>query len=198
MSRLAPAAALLAAMGLVTACASQQAAAERAVAAAESALTAIQDEAKRWMPGDLASVEAALVGVKEKLTARDFTGAAADAQALAARIATLAQAVETKQQAIAAGEAAWQAYEKDLPAKVERLRARIAELQGSLKLPANLPQEAFAAAADRVEDMAAEWAETTSAWAAGNADDALARAKRIEDGGVEAARLLGLDGQEGT
>jgi len=187
---------IVAAALLAVGCANQKEPAQKAVAAAESAIAAIRDEAAKYAPDALQSAESALAGVKEKLAKGDYKAVLADSPQLTAAVNSLKEAVAGKKAEFEAAAAAateeWNTLSADVPKMVEAIQSRVDILGKSKKLPKNVSQEAFDSAKSRLETMKATWAEATSAFAAGNAVDAAAKANSVRQTGTEVLAQLGM------
>jgi hypothetical protein len=187
---------IVAAALLAVGCANQKEPAEKAVAAAESALAEMRAEAAQYAPEALQAAESTVAGVKEKLAKGDYKAVLADSPQLTAAVDSLKNAVTLKKaEAQAAAEAAtaeWNTLSADVPKMVEAIQSRVDILGKSKKLPKNVSQEAFDSAKSRLESMKATWAEATSAFAAGNAVDAAAKANSVRQTGTEVLAQLGM------
>jgi hypothetical protein len=177
-------------------CANQKEPAEKAVASVESAVAAVRDDAARYAPEALQGVEATLAGVKEKLAKGDYKAVLAESPQLTAAVNSLNETVASKkaeaEAAAAAATADWNALSADVPKMVEAIQSRVDILAKSKKLPKNVSQEAFESAKSRLETMKANWAEASSAFAAGNAVEAAAKANSVRQTGTEVLQQLGM------
>jgi hypothetical protein len=187
---------VLAAALLVFGCASQKEPAEKAVAAAESSLAAIRDEAAKYAPEALQGVESTLAGVKDKLAKGDYKAVLAESPQLTAAVNSLNETVASKkveaEAAAAAATSEWNTLSADVPKMVEAIQSRVDILGKSKKLPKNVSQEAFDSAKSRLASMKATWAEATAAFASGNAVEAASKANSVRQTGNEVLQQLGM------
>src|SRR5262245_65628197 len=86
----------LAALVLLSACASDKAPAEQAVKAAETAVASAKAEAAKWVPDQARSLDAALASVKDKFTKGEYKAVLAEAPALATQAQSVAAAAAAK------------------------------------------------------------------------------------------------------
>jgi uncharacterized lipoprotein NlpE involved in copper resistance len=184
------------AMLALAGCANQKEPATQAVAAAEAALSAIKGDAARFLPNDLQGVEATLTGLKDALAKGDFKSVVAKAPALMASLTSLKDATSAKKAefdtANAAAMTEWGALSADLPKMVSAIESRVGVLSGSKRLPRNLTQAAFDSAKAGLDTIKATWNEASAAATAGNAVDAVAKAKMVQEKGNEVLKLLGM------
>jgi len=187
-------AAALAAAG----CANQKGPAEQAVAKAESAVSALRDEAAKYAPEALQSVESTLAGVKDKLAKGDYKAVIADSTQLTAAVDSLKQTVAARKSeveaAMAAASAEWSNLSADVPKMVDAIQSRVDILGKSRKLPKNVSQEAYDAAKSGLETMKANWNEATAAFSSGDAVTAVDLARRVKQQGSEVLAQLGMTG----
>jgi hypothetical protein len=177
-------------------CANQKEPATQAVAAAEAALAAVKDDATRFLPDDLQGVEASLTSLKNSLAKGDFKAVVSGAPAVMASLSSLKDAAGAKKAefdtANAAAMTEWTALSTDLPKMVGAIESRIGILAGAKRLPRNLSQESFDSAKAGLDVLKASWGEATAAATAGNAVDAVAKAKSVQSKGAEVLALLGM------
>lgn len=187
---------IIAAALVAVGCANQKEPAEKAVASVESAVAAVREEAARYAPEALQGVESTLASVKDKLAKGDYKAVLADSPQLSAAVNSLNETVATKkaeaEAAATAATAEWNTLSADVPKMVEAIQSRVDILGKSKKLPKNVSQEAFDSAKSRLETMKATWAEASSAFAAGNAVDAAAKANSVRQTGAEVLAQLGM------
>jgi hypothetical protein len=187
---------LAAAALLAVGCANQKEPAMQAIASAESALNAIKDDATKYLPGDLGTVEATLSGLKDAAAKGDYKAVIAGAPALMTSLGSLKDMVGAKKSemeaAMAAAASEWTGLSADLPKMVEAISSRVGILSSAKKLPKNLDQASFDSAKSGLEMMKSTWTEASSAFASGNAIDAVAKAKMVKDKGAEVMQLLGM------
>jgi hypothetical protein len=187
---------MAAAVLAVTGCANQKEPATKAVAAAEAALAAVSGDAAKFLPDDLKNVQGTLTSLKDALAKGDFKAVVAGAPALTASIGSLTTAVAGKKSEFDAANAtamtAWAGLSTDLPKMVGAIESRVGVLGGAKSLPKNVSREAFDAAKAGLDMMKATWGEASTAATSGNAVDAVAKAKMVQEKGAEVLKLLGM------
>ena len=181
--------AVLLALALAGACASQKAPAEAAVKASEQAFAAVKGEAAKYLPDQVKGVEDAIAAANASLAKGDYPAALTAAQALPARISELATAAAAKKAELTQS---WTALAAGLPQVVQAIQSRVEILSKSKKLPAGLDKEKFEAAKTGLATISQTWTEATSAAGAGNVIDAVAKANVVKAKASEVLGLLGM------
>lgn len=181
---------------LAVGCASQKEPATQAIAAAESALGAIKEEAAKYAPEQLATVEQRIGELKASLEKGDYKGILTGVPGLTADIASLKGAAESKKAevmaALEAAKAAWPALAADLPKMVGEIQGRVDALSKSRALPKGIDAAAVDSAKAGLGDMKTQWDEATAAFTAGDASVAVEKAKAIQAKGAEIMAALGM------
>jgi hypothetical protein len=187
--------AAVAALLVVAGCAGQKEPATQAVAAVESTLASIKEDAAKFLPEDLSAIESSLAGLKDNLAKADYKAVLAAAPDVSNRGATLQQAVAAKkaeyEAAAATAREQWTSYQ-DLPKMVEAIQSRVDTLSQSKRLPRNLKQESFDAAKAGLEQVKSAWSEATAAFGQGDSVTAVTKAEAAKQKGTEVMQLLGL------
>ena len=181
-----------ASMLFLSACAGLKDPATQAVAAAESALAGLKDDAAKYLPDQLKSAEGSIAALKDSLTKGDFKAVMAGAPALMSSLDTLKTNVGAKLEEAKAATGEWTAYAADLPKMVEAIQSRVTTLGASKKLPKGMDAAALDAAKSGLETMKSTWTEATAAFTGGNAIDAVAKAKDVKAKGEELLKQLGM------
>jgi hypothetical protein len=149
---------------LVTACTdANKAPAEKALAAAESAVNGLSEEVQRLAPEAAKDASDALAAAKAAAAKTDWKGALAAASAIPAKVqAALASAdvkrAELVQQAAEAAKLAtlqktWDEATQALPALLGDLKTKVAQLNKAKKLPKGLTRKTLAAAKTTVKSL---------------------------------------------
>jgi hypothetical protein len=170
-------------------CGSQKAPAEAAIAAAETAFTAVQAEAVKYLPEQAKGVADAIAGAKAALGKGDYQAALAAAQALPAKISDLSAAVAAKKTELTA---AWTSLSGSMPKVVEVIQSRIGILSKSKALPAGLDAAKFDQAKSGLANLTSAWTEATTAFGAGNLTEAVAKAGSAKSLAVTVMNLLNM------
>jgi hypothetical protein len=183
---------LLAAVALVvvaSGCANQKAPAEAAIASAETAFSAVQADAVKYVPDQAKGISDAIAAAKDAVAKGDYQVALTNAQALPAKIADLTTAVTAKKAELTS---TWTGLSTALPKVVEAIQSRIGMLSKSKNLPAGLDKAKFEAAKTGLATVTATWTEATTAFAAGNLTDAIAKAESVKAQAVSVMGLLNM------
>lgn len=184
------AAALLA----LAACSTQKGPATEAVNAAQAALANVSAEAARYLPSDLEGVQASFNALRGQLEAKDYKSVLANAPALLTSINSLQDAVTARKAAVEAATVEWGALSTDLPRMVTAIQDRLDSLAKSRRLPRNLTQASYDAAKSGFDSLKATWDAATTAAAAGDPVDAVAKGREVQARGNEILTLLGMSG----
>jgi hypothetical protein len=189
---------LLAALAavLLVGCNMQKGPAERAVMGAGAALDAVRDEAQKYAPEKLGSVEAQLNDLKGKFQQGDYAGVVAAAPAMTAAIGSLKDAVAAKkgeaEQALAKAKDDWGAASTAVPKMVDEIAKRVETLSKSKKLPKGVSKDAVAAAKTGVDSLKSTWAEATNASSSGDYTTAMAKAEAVKTKAAEIMKSLDM------
>jgi hypothetical protein len=181
---------------LAMACSTQKEPATQAVAEAEASLAAIRDDAAKYAPEELETVETQIAALKDGLAKKDYKGVVTNAATVKSEIeklqaSTTARKAEFEAAAAQATES-WNALSADVPKMVEAIQSRVDTLSKSRKLPRNLDQSTFDSAKSNFESMKTTWTEANNAFVAGNVVDAAAKAQSAKDKGTEVMKQLGM------
>lgn len=182
--------ALALSLGLViTACSSDKAPAEAAIAAANAAFDAIKSDARVYAPDQYKAVEDAFAAVNDLSAKGNYTQALADAKGLLDKVAALKTAAEEKRTAL---NKSWTDLSAGLPGVVESIKSRVDILSQAKKLPKELSAESFDAAKTGLDMMNQTWKEAADAFGGGNLIDAVAKAETVKAKAAEVMGLLGM------
>lgn len=184
--------ALVAAMLVLAACAGQKGPATTAMAAAESTLATIKDDAAKFLPEELKGAEGTLASLKNSLEKGDYKAVIAGAPALMSSLETLKSHVGSKLEEAKAAAAEWTGYATDLPKMVDAIQSRVAMLASAKKLPKGLDAAALDTAKSGLDSMKTTWADASAAFTGGNAIDAVAKARAVKAKGEEVLKVLGM------
>jgi len=181
---------------LLVGCANQKEPAMKLVADAESALAAVKDDAAKYAPADLQSVEASVASLKDQVAKGDYKAVLAGAPAVMSAIDSLKAAVAARKSeaeaAVAAAATEWNSLSGDVPKMIEAIQSRVDILGKSKKLPKNVSQEAFDSAKSGLESMKSLWTEASGAFTSGDAVNAVDKARGVKAKGEEVLKLLGM------
>jgi predicted small lipoprotein YifL len=183
---------LVASLLVLAACAGQKGPATTAMAAAESTLASIKDDAAKYLPEELKGAEGTLASLKNSLEKGDYKAVMAGAPALMSSLDSLKTQVGAKLEEAKVATAEWAGYATDLPKMVEAIQSRVTTLSSAKKLPSGLNAAALDTAKNDLASMQSTWADAAAAFTGGNAIDAVAKAKAVKAKGEEVLKLLGM------
>src|SRR5215470_17143638 len=177
-------------------CQNQKAPAEQAIAAAESALTNIRDQASHYAPDQLQAVDAQLNGVKDSFAKGDYKGVMAAMPALNTAISGLKDAATAKQQEAEAASAkakdVWGPMSTDVPKMVDAIQSRVDILSKSHHLPKGVTKDTLAAAKTGLDSMKSAWNDASTAATAGDYTTATAKGQAVKDQAAQIMQSLGM------
>lgn len=162
--------------------------AREALAEADRALAEARPEIERYLPERLARITAAADEARANLEQGRYTEALRIAQDLPVEIqaAVAAAAVARNEQT-----ARWQEVAASLPALVQTIEARFAELDAAQRLPRGVDAAALAAARADLDAVTRAWSEAVAAFEGGDVPRALRAAGDVQ---AKAAALAGTVG----
>jgi hypothetical protein len=180
---------------IATGCAQQKAPATKALAAIETSLAEVRDDAAKYAPEGLKGVESQVARLKESLDKKEYDNVLAGTPALDKAVASLRDAVAAgKKQAAAALAAAkteWASLNTEVPQMVENIQTRVDELSKK-KIRFRVSKEELESAKSGLEWMKSEWAEATAASNSGKQIAAAEKARAVKAKGEEVQKALGM------
>jgi predicted small lipoprotein YifL len=181
---------------LIVGCANQKGPAEQAVAGAESALNAIRDTAQKYVPDQLAAVDAQLASLKDALGKGDYKTVMAGAPGLTAAINSLKDATAAKaseaEAAMAKAKEAWGSMSTDVPKMVAALQSRVDMLSKSHHLPAGVTKDSLASAKSGLDSIKSAWADASAAATSGDFSTAMTKGTAVKDQATALMQSLGM------
>jgi hypothetical protein len=163
--------------------------AEAALQAADQALAAARPEIEKYVPEELGSLTAAAREARSQLEKGHYTDALRAAQGLPAKIqAAAADAAVKKDQLVAV----WNEISASLPARMEAITTRVAELAAAKNLPRGMDKAAVAAAQTDLGPVTQGWTEATAAFQGGDVPRAVKTAEDVKAKAKALAGRLGL------
>jgi hypothetical protein len=179
------------AAGLVlAACASQMEPAKAAIAGIESAVNTASADAGKYVPDQLAGVQAKLADLKTAFDKRDYKAVLAGAPAILTEAQGLvAAAAAKKDEIMKALTGDWTGLAGSLPGLVGAVQSRVDMLSKSKKAPAGVD---LAAAKTSLADATGLWAKAQAAFSSGNLEEAVSTAKDVKAKAEAAAAALKL------
>src|SRR5262245_2079491 len=178
---------------VASACTNYKEPAQQAIGQAETALHAIAVDAQKYLPDKYKEVQESIDAAKASFEKNDYKNALAQVKDLPAKVAALATEVTAaKQSAIAALTDQWNSMSADLPNMVNAIQTRVEMLSKSKKLPKNIDQATFDAAKTGLDDLKSTWNSASQSFNSGNVEDAVAKAKQVQQNGTEIMAQLGM------
>lgn len=173
---------------LLSACANQMEPAQQAIAGIDSAVSAASADAGKYIPDQLAGVQAKLADLKASFDKKDYKAVLAGAPALLTEAqGLLGAAALKKDEVVKAAKADWTGLAASLPGLVSAVNSRVAVLSKSKHPPAGVD---LAAAKSSSEEATALWSKAQAAFAAGNVEEAVSAAKDVKSKAEAAAAAL--------
>jgi hypothetical protein len=150
-------------------------------------------DAQKYLPDKYKEVQDSVDAAKALFEKNDYKGALAAAKELPAKVQAFGTEVAAaKQQAISALTDTWNSMSGDLPKMVETIQSRVDMLSKSKKLPKNVDQATFDAAKSGLDEMKGMLNAATQSFSSGNVEDAVAKAKAVQQKGTEVMTSLGM------
>ena len=181
---------------LIVACANQKGPAEQALSGAETALNAIRDTAQKYVPDQLAAVDAQLASLKDAFSKGDYKGVMAGAPALSTAIGSLKDAAAAKaseaEAAMAKAKDAWGTTSAEVNNMVAALQSRVDMLSKSHHLPSGVTKDSLASAKSGLDSMKSAWNDATTAAGSGDFTTAMAKASTVKDQATALMQSLGM------
>jgi len=184
----------LAAAAMLAACTSQKDPAEKAVAKIEASLNEVRNDAQVYAADQLLATETSVDRLKANLAKQDYSAVVVGAPSVSSEVSALKEAVtEAKANAEAnnaAAQAEWSELSAKVPTLVEKLQARVDQLNKTRKYPKGMDKAAFDAAKEGFESLKTEWTEASGEYASGEAAGAVRKARSAKSKAEELVTLL--------
>jgi hypothetical protein len=181
---------------LIIGCANQKGPAEQALSGAESGLNAIRDTAQKYVPDQLAAVDAQLASLKDAFAKGDYKAVMAGAPALTAAIGSLKDAAAAKaseaEAVMAKAKDAWGSTSAEVNNMVAALQSRVDMLSKSHHLPSGVTKASLASAKSGLDSMKSAWNDATTAAGSGDFTTAMAKAATVTDQATALMQSLGM------
>jgi hypothetical protein len=161
--------------------------AEQALIAVSAAFDQAKPEIETYLPGDFKPISDGLARTRAAFDKGDYKGALASAQALMPRIQAALDAAQKKKDELMAS---FNQLEGSLPAMVDSLRRRLAQLAAASTLPADLDKETVETAQANLDSVSKAWAEALSRFHSGEVIAAVAQANDVKTKVEEMARVF--------
>jgi len=175
-------------MLLVVSCSMIKAPAQLAIKTAEEALNTVRTEAAKFVPEQLADMEAALAGAKQSFEKGEYKAAIAAAKDLPLKIKDLTAAIEARKAELPQD---WQALAAEMPKLISGTKNTVEQATAELG-PDNAALES---ARTGMAEMETAWTEAQEAFKTGNLFEAVNKAKEIK---AQAAQIMASLGEKTT
>ena len=180
----------------LAACASDKEPAEKALKAAEDAVTAAVAEGSKYVPDQAKVVQDALRGLKDSFAKGDYKAVLAGAGDVTGKAKALTDAASAKKAELEKAKAelakSWEEMSGGLPKVVDAIKSRVDILSQAKKLPAGLDKATVDGAKSGLETINKTWTEAQEAFKGGNVADAVAKAKTVKTMAADIMTKLGM------
>ena len=173
---------LMIAMSISVACDSgKKAAATAAISTADTAYSAISDQAQKYVPDQAKAVQDTITAAKTSLTNGDYEAALNSAKDLPGKLKDLAEAIKAKKDELTAK---WNEMSGSMPGLVTAAQAKMDALKKAHKLPAG--------AADGMANMKQTWSDAASAFSSGDLSSAMDKASAAKEKLTSLQQMMGM------
>jgi hypothetical protein len=181
------------AAALALAACSQRDPAEEAIAAAENALNAVYDDAQKYVPERYAEVKGELVAARKAFDEERYADAIEAVKDVPAHAEALAkEAAAAKEKHVAALNADWARLSGSLPDLLAGIDGRLEELGKMRKLPDGMDKQLLDEANAAFASARSAWDEAGGAFANGDVEAAVGKAKDAESMAQDLVGRLGM------
>lgn len=175
----------LAAVAMLAACTNQKEPAESAVSKIEASLNEVRTDAQQYAADQLQAVDTSVNRLKENLARKDYRNVVMGAPSVASEVDALKSSVATAkadaEATLAAAQTEWNDLTASVPPMVEKLQARVDQIAKTRKFPKGMDKASFETAKTSFESLKTEWTEATSEFAAGQAANAVRKARSAKN-----------------
>ncbi|HEY2677190.1 MAG TPA: hypothetical protein VGI65_09485 [Steroidobacteraceae bacterium] len=177
----------------IAACTGQKEPAQKLIADIEATVTAASQEASKYVPDQLADVQAKLVGLKASYDKQDYAGVVMGAPAVLAAAQSLAtSAAAKKDEVLKALNTHWTALAATIPSYAVVIENRLEFLSkpANKKVAASIDIAGAKATGSEASQL---WSKAKAAFATGNLDEAVSAAKDVKSKLESIAATLKVD-----
>ncbi len=183
----------IAALAAAVAACSQKDPAADAIAAAEGALAAVYEDARKYLPERYAEVKGKLDAARKAFEEERYADAIAAVKDVPAHAEALSNEVVTaKQQKLAELNGEWARLSGSLPGLMTNIGARLGELGKMRRLPAGMDKQLLEEANAAYASGRSTWDEAGAAFNAGDLEAAVGKAKDVEGIAQDLVARLGM------
>ena len=180
----------------LSACGGQKEPAQKAVADAEAAISALRSDAAKLVPDDLSALDESLAALKTDLDRQDYKAVIAASPVLMARVGALQETISTRKAEQVAQLAeltdSWNALSTEVPEMIDAVNARVESLVRTKKFPSGMNTTSFETTRAAATDMTQTWQKALGAFANDNMEEAVGSAQAAKQKGAEVMNTLGM------
>ncbi|MDH3496319.1 MAG: hypothetical protein OER21_06130 [Gemmatimonadota bacterium] len=173
----------------VVGCSMQQGSAEKAIAAADSALQAAGAEAQAYVPDQVQALHAQLAAARTDLESKQYGEAITKAQEVATQAGGLGAVVAAKKAELTE---TWETMSGSLPGMVSAIETKVAELAKMRRLPAGMDKAKLDGATAALQEMTATWSKAQAAFGTGAVAEAVTMGGTVQARATETMAALGM------
>jgi hypothetical protein len=166
------------------------------VSRTQEEMAALGDDASKYDPSGVQSVQAEVGALKDSLAKGDYKAVIAQSPKVNADINTVMDAVTAKKaevaDALAKANETWKRLSSQVPQLIQKIQDRTKTLSKSKHLPKGLSKSAVADAKSGLESLKTGWTDASSAFTSGNVTDAVSKAQAVKDKADETLQSLGV------
>lgn len=167
----------------------QKEATDAAINAAQSAINAVQTEAAKYVPDQLAAAQTTLQSAKDALAKGDYQAALSAAQDAASKAKDLTAAAAAKKEEWTKQ---WTDLSASMPKSLDEVKAKLNAYSHGAHMPAGMDKAKLGDAKTQYEQLKQTWADATSAATSGNLADAMKKASDAKDVLAKLKEMLGI------
>lgn len=167
----------------------QKEATEAALDAAQTAISAVQGEAAKYVPDQLKATQDAMQNARDALAKGDYQGALNGAQNAANKVKELAAAAAAKKDELSKS---WANFSDTFPKSLEEAKRRLDAYSHGARLPEGLEKEMLPDARTQYDQLKQGWNDAVASFQGGNLADATKKAAELKEGLAKLAELLGM------
>lgn len=167
----------------------QKEATEAAINAAQSAITAAQGEAAKYVPDQLQAAQTALQNAKDALAKGDYEAALSSAKDAVSKAKELAAAAAAKKDEWTKE---WADMSSTMPKSLDQIKAKLSAYSHGAHMPAGMDKTKLADAQTQYDQLKQSWADASSAASQGNLGDAISKLTGAKDTLAKLKEMLGI------
>lgn len=169
--------AVVLAVSLAAACASQKGPAEVALKVAQDAWAAVSAEATKYVPDQAKGIDEALKAAQDLFAKGDYANVIKDAGAIPGKITEIQKTIQTKKDEWTA---AWRTLDSALGSGLTAVQTKVDEIVTTKKMPKGVEKAAVEGAQAALATAQQTFADAKTAFGEGNYEAALAKANDVK------------------